>query len=86
MGGLENFSKINKRGGGTIIRYSRVGSYIRGFTVNVIQGDLSFRKAKYLHVRILKYFFRPEHSDSICNKERGVGDSTSSTPSLVMTN
>ena len=23
-GGLENFSKINKRGGGTIIRYSRV--------------------------------------------------------------
>ena len=24
VGGLENFSKINKRGGGTIIRYSRV--------------------------------------------------------------
>ena len=23
-GGLKNFSKINKRGGGTIIRYSRV--------------------------------------------------------------
>ena len=28
-GGLENFSKINKRGGGgTIIRYSRVGTNI----------------------------------------------------------
>ena len=26
-GGLENFSKINKRGGGTIIRYSRVFVY-----------------------------------------------------------
>ena len=25
--GLENFSKINKRGGGTIIRYSRVSSW-----------------------------------------------------------
>ena len=27
-GGLENFSKINKRGGGTIIRYSRVSDVL----------------------------------------------------------
>ena len=28
VGGLENFSKINKRGGGTIIRYSRVDTFL----------------------------------------------------------
>ena len=36
-GGLENFSKINKRGG-TIIRYSRVPNKRRGVTIIVGRG------------------------------------------------
>ena len=47
-GGLENYSKINNRGGETIIRYSRVyGAYIFIFIVDCFL-ELSFQKSSYI--------------------------------------
>ena len=39
--GLENFSKINKRGGGIIIRYSRVRNFIiRDFGTQTLEDTM----------------------------------------------